>query len=609
VLETRPVFGRSEGVETEAQAGRPQPARVSHRALRAVALLLGLALGLSQGAPLAAAAPPPPGTQRELELRLLRSVMMRRGLLPELNPLGKRVRKILVEVEDVFTEADPFPDELNVLHHNTREHVVRREVLQREGERLDPELIAESARNLRALLLFSVVLLVPVATDADDEVDLLVFVKDLFSLRLEWNIQSTGLGIDLLQGALTERNIAGFGKQGRLRFGMDRGIFSLGESYTDPRVWGSRIALVEIVDLIFSRQGGGPEGVVAQAAVARPLATTATRWGWTLRGSYEQRYSRRFVGAELQRWDDPATELVEDIPWRYWRRSWTVEGLVVRSFGQALKTNLTLGLGARDATARLPSGLAEEQRAPFEDWARVPRSERANYLIARFHHYSNVFRVFRNLDSFALSEDRKMGYDLDLVARSAGPWLGSPQTWQEFEFIAARRFEPLRDDLLEVQGHLQMRRQDEEWIDNRLLLELRNYSPVSPVGRLVYRLALDVGWNDHNGGLVSVGGEGSLRGYLAGSRVGLSALRQNLELRAPALDLRTIQLGWVAFWDSGDAFDEVGQLHIRHSLGTGLRILLPQSNRHIIRVDWALPLSGSESGPLGWLFVGFFQAF
>ena len=552
---------------------------------------------------------PGPRPRLGLEQRLLVEVLDSRGMTPCLDPQGKRIRRIHIVRQEVFTPADPFPDWLNVLHFTTRDSVVRREVLLGEGEVYEQGLVEESARNLRALLLFSVVLVVPTCTDRADEVDLLVFVKDLFSLRLEWNLQSTGFGIDLLQGALTERNIAGLGKQGRLRFGMDRGTWRIGESYLDPRILGSRWVLHELVDLIFPRSGGGPEGLLSQVAIVRPLATTATRWGGQVKASFERSTSRRFVGAELLHWDDPETAQQESLPWEYQRRVWSISGLLVRSLGSTLKTNISLGLGLQDLSYELPDSLPQEQLGRFSEWVRVPASEQASYVVTRLHHFANKHRVFRNLDSFALTEDRRMGHDLDLVLRWALPLLGFAEEWLELQATAGYRTLLWRGHLFEIFASARTRRDEGEWINNRLAMEVLNYSPLTRWGRVVYRFGMDAGWRDRHNTLVTLGGENSLRGYLAGSRVGLCALRHNLELRSRAWDLETIQVGWVLFWDGGDAFDRAEDLHFRHSVGSGLRILLPQSNRSVIRADFGIPLSGPESGPQGWFFVGFYQAF
>ncbi len=545
-----------------------------------------------------------------LDVRLLSRVMARRGLTPDPSPDGKTVGRIVVVVQEVFTPDDPFPPELNHLHARTREEVVRRELLIQEGEVYDKGLVRESARNLRALGLFSVVLVAPVRAEASDRVDLLVFVKDLFSIRLEWNFQSTGLGLERLRVSLAELNMGGYGKQARLVYGMDRGKWLLGQSYVDPRVWGSRWAGYESAEVYFPRlEPGGPEGGAARVGVVRPLATTRTRWGGRVEASLSRSVVRGFQGGEPLVWDDPTTAQVEAYPWSYVRDAVSGSGTVVRSFGAEVKTNLTAGLGYRLLAVSPEVDPGPGAAAEYHRWMRLPEEERAMYAVVGMAYFSNHYEVFHDLDTFGLSEDRRIGGYLGLTLRRAVPLFEDMDRWWELDAVVSYRLLTPSRCLLYGGLSFSTRLDRGDWIDNRLVAQVKLYSAQTKIGRIVFRSRLDLGWDDHRGTYVTVGGDDGLRGYLSGSRIGTSAIRNNLELRSKPVDLDTIQLGWALFWDGGDAFDDQSQIHYRHSVGGGLRILLPQSNRSVIRLDLGLPLSGPESGPAGWLFAGFKQAF
>src|SRR5262249_1819230 len=108
-------------------------------------------------------------------------------------PEGKRIGRIRVVRLDVLEPRDPGPEllkrvpivsplgkyvkksMLNALHVRSREYVIRRELLLREGEQYVQVLIDETARNMRARmpLQVSLVVIVPVKTDEDDKVDVL----------------------------------------------------------------------------------------------------------------------------------------------------------------------------------------------------------------------------------------------------------------------------------------------------------------------------------------------------------------------------------------------------------------------------------------------------
>jgi len=48
---------------------------------------------------------------------------------------------------------------------------------------------------------------------------------------------------------------------------------------------------------------------------------------------------------------------------------------------------------------------------------------------------------------------------------------------------------------------------------------------------------------------------------------------------------------------------------LHQSVGAGVRILFPQLNRQVFRVDWAAPLTKPYSALPGAVYVGFGQAF
>ena len=83
------------------------------------------------------------------------------------------------------------------------------------------------------------------------------------------------------------------------------------------------------------------------------------------------------------------------------------------------------------------------------------------------------------------------------------------------------------------------------------------------------------------------------------------------ELRTRSLDIASVQIGAVAFYDAGVAGDLGGTFDPRTSAGGGLRIVLPQVDRAVFRIDIGIPLSAeprpADVPPVA-LFVAFHQA-
>jgi hypothetical protein len=59
----------------------------------------------------------------------------------------------------------------------------------------------------------------------------------------------------------------------------------------------------------------------------------------------------------------------------------------------------------------------------------------------------------------------------------------------------------------------------------------------------------------------------------------------------------------------GDAFDAFDEMHLKHSVGGGLRILFPQLDRTVFRLELAVPLNRNEPYAETTVLVQFRQAF
>lgn len=107
---------------------------------------------------------------------------------------GMKIRKLVVEQLDVFGPTLTNPGQKaqtwlgrtgNKLHMTTRKRVILENLFVQEGDTVDPVVISENAQLLRSLPYFeeAALVLVPVGA-ADNEVDLFVITKDLFSFGI-----------------------------------------------------------------------------------------------------------------------------------------------------------------------------------------------------------------------------------------------------------------------------------------------------------------------------------------------------------------------------------------------------------------------------------------
>jgi hypothetical protein len=516
-------------------------------------------------------------------------------------PEGKVLEEVLVAAEEVVAPTDPYPSLLNIFHVRTRDEVVRREVLIPPGQPYSEALVAESLRNLRKLGLFSVVRAVPVKGSAPDKVALLLVTKDLWSLRLNNEFSAVGSLLLYLRLQGTEQNFLGRGKKVALDFIMRLDTYSLGQSYTDPRVLGSRWSLSESAAVLINRGSGRAEGSRGSLVVSRPLYSLATPWSLSTSVAWNVETARQFRGANIWQLAFPGGD---PVPYVYLTREVAAGATYTRSFGSKNKWNWGLGAGAYHYAYAVP--VASQLSDAQADWFRrnyLPRQEDAGYANLSLSAFRARYAVLRNVDSYTLSEDYQLGHSVVAKLRYAPPVFPTASHFLEGGLSLRYRVH-WHDALTTASASASLRQQfsapqasvREGWTNRRWAAELVQVSPRVLGGRFVVRGLLDVNIDDLSERVSLLGGSNGLRGAAVDAYSGKRLLLVNLEYRTAPLVVRTVHLGGVLFLDSGSAFNE--RPDMVSAVGVGLRILFPQFNVNPFRIDFGYVLNGDRP-PVG----------
>lgn len=562
---------------------------------------------------LACAPHPARAEAADYEERLVAWGLTRTGRELDPAPEGKRIDEILIASEEIVAPTDPYPRFLNLFHVKTQDSVIQRELLLDVGDAWRADLAAETERNLRKLFILAISRVVPVKGRAPGTVGLLVVSKDLWSIRLNSQFNLVGSLLQYLRIRPTEQNFLGLNKQLSLDFVLKLDTVSFGQAYTDPRLFGTRLALAESFAVILNRQTGAPEGSRGGLSLTLPLYSLASEHGFTAGASWLTQRTRVFRGASVWQLPYPDADApTGSVPYVYDARDVEAAGSYTRSLGSRYKTNLSVGLGgyARRYGAPPDADLTQDQR----DWlaARyLPRSESAVYLSASALFFEANYRVLHNVSTFALSEDYQLGHRVLLTARWADPFLLSPQRFGELGASARYRW-LVADNLLTVEGAAAARfvpgatgtGLSGPWVNKEYAFQLENVSPLVGIGRFVVRGLVDLRYDDLDHQVFLLGGGNGLRGVtpeaLSGTRMALF----NLEYRTRPIELYTLHAGLVLFWDAGSAFDRSPAL--AHTVGIGLRLLFPQFDVEPMRIDfgWVInqpapPLLGRFSASFG----------
>ncbi len=504
-------------------------------------------------------------------------------------PEGKRIAYVRVVRDDVFVDEEIWPTWFNLFHWMTRDDVVRRELLLAPGEPFADARAEESMRNLRNMGIFALVRIVAVATEHPDEVGLIVHTRDLWSLRLEQDFNVT-TQINSLLLRITERNLFGRQKSVGTDFTLVPKTYTLRQFYVDRRLAGSSLSLAESAGIIFNRDSSQAEGSLLGLSLYRPFFNLAQRHAFSFDASFSTRIARRLLNGDVDSYEKDG--LSAQRAWRERAQSLGVSGSLRR--GAWTKHTLTGGFSYRELSAD-PVAETKLPRALTDDFARdvLPRQRREIGPSVSYDVFVPEFKIFENLGTFGQSENVRLGPQLDLGLRVPLEVLGSTRTSCVMAASLGLVMAP-GGGLLEGRVSGSARYEGSELIDQLAVVMLRGATPSLGFGRLVARTVLEARRNDTARGLVALGGDNGLRGYLSQAlfAYGASRVLGNVELRTLPVEWQAVHVGGVIFADVGSVYERFREMRPVYGVGVGLRLFFPQFNRYPFSFDAGAPTQG-----------------
>lgn len=522
--------------------------------------------------------------------------MQRMGLQPDVAPEGKRVAFVRIVRYEVLVEHEPFPTVFNVFHWLTTEKTVARELLFAAGDTYDPEAVAESARNLREMTVFALARIQPVLARKPDEVGILVVTRDLWSLRLESEFQTTDSHLDRLELRMTERNLFGRANRASVRYGVAPTTWSPGLRYFDRRVAAKPVSLLLAGDLVFRRSDDKYDGLLLNASLAKPFFDLKQREGWTVPIAFQRFVVRRNQAGEIVENDD-------GVPLVWDHRVIAADALWRRQYGGAYVLRMSGGFGVsrvdRDPNEETDLGRFDrdvQDRFREQD---LPPSRTDQGPVFGAAVFRSRFRTFRDLASFGVSEDVRLGPSLGASVRVPMFLFGSTRDGMVAAASATIAEDWGGNGLVELAVAAELRVEDAVATDQRFLGRLRGATPTIALGRLVTRLEWLRQKADTRSNLVTLGGDNGLRGYPTQAFFARDAdrIRGNIEWRTEPVALSYLHLGLATFYDFGSIYTDPDTMRWRQSVGFGVRMLLPQFNRFVLRFDIAWALDPGFGGP------------
>ena len=557
-------------------------------------------------------------TLSSLERASVERALVARGYVLDPAPWDKQIGAVRVYNEEVFAEGNGLLRFFNHFHVTTKESTIRAESVISAGEIWDQARVDETARRLRDPLWTSVVAVIPVASQTPGQVDVLIITRDIWSLRL--NTQYTvQLGkLTNLSMSLSENNFLGRRDVLAAAITMDQGSIAVGPLFIDKNLLGEHLDLRVRVDDILNRDALtkhsklDSEGTQSTIALTRPLWSLASEWAGGVSFTHRFAIDRQFRGTGLRTFDDtdPETGAVTPIGREYAMRRWGTNGYVTRQWGDALKQQLSFG---HSFDSQRPAPLAtfpgdDAQRARFIASV-LPRSEVTSVPYVEYSFFTPRYRTLRNLGTFDLAEDARLGPDLDVTLGFGLKLIGSDENFERFSGAAGWTFPWSRDGFVRVAAGLAGRYQLGTWIDNSVTGSLRGATPVlANAFRLLAQTSLSSKWNNTQNTFYAVGSDTGLRGFSINEFIGQRLFNLQLEARTLPYPIWVLRVGAVAFYDLGGAADSLAQMTVHQDAGLGLRMLVPQTSAQLFKVDLAVPFDGASAGTIRFL-AGFGSEF
>jgi hypothetical protein len=548
----------------------------------------------------------------DYERQAVRRVLEARGYEVVDDPEGRRVGEVRVVTLPVFSERDGDVLEwFNRLHWTSRPEVIRRDVVLRPGDTWSDDEARESERNLRDPRFLSLAVVLPIESGDSETVDLLVVTRDIWSLRSNTSFELQNTTLSDLYASITENNFLGRHKIVSAEFTMDLGSFSVGPRYFDPNLFGTHAQLSVRGGAIFGRRTGGFEGTRGQFELSYPFWRLDQTWGGSLSVVHDDRIVRRFRGPNLLPYDDPETSTREAIPQRYRQRILQIEALGTYGVGTATEHRFSLGYRYQLQKPELLPGFggSQEVRAAFRRDV-LPQSERVSAPVFRYEFFLPTWVTYRNLDTYDLPEQTRVGPYATLEAAPSFEALGASGTFLDLAGVLGWHVDIAERGFLALEADASSRLRGERSVDNLLGGRIRLATPtVGDAVRLVVRSEFEALLRDTQNRLLFTGGQRGLRGYPIGAFAGSIRSANNVELRSMPLEVWFTRVGGVVFWDAAHVAEAASDLRLRHDVGLGMRILVPQANTVPFRLDWAFPVSGDRAAWPGRVSLGFRQAF
>lgn len=514
-----------------------------------------------------------------------------------LEPQALRIGKISLNVNDVFNDRNENENQwihrfANRAHIQSRESLIRAQLLFATGDVFDAELLAETARNLRRNSYLRRATVSPLQVCSTDNaiqtVDILVETGDNWSLTPTFNFSRAG-GENEFEFGLSESNLFGLGKSIGILLDYGRVREQRVLQYFDPMLLGSKTQLT-------AQLQDNTDGEVQFLKLAQPFSSLDTKRSWQAQvGNYEYKQNL---------YDDGLTvaQLSVDNEFITVQRGMSKGKKLVsrKPNGDAIYRVARWSAGWHFDRLRLSPTAISPDAQPII----LPGTESAperifSYPFIELSLLQPAFIEQSNLQLMESVEDVNLGHTLRTrLGFAAGAFSGDDKNalraelqyekgWQHGDRILTL-FDAKIDGYYATDSGIE---------DGSATATLEGFYFFSQKSRFFASANAVSTAGLYANRQVVIGGKTGLRGYPLNFQTGSRRAKLTLEQRYffNWYPLRLARLGSAAFFDVGSVWDKGEDPQWLSDVGFGLRVVgTRQSNAKVLHIDLAFPLNETD---------------
>jgi len=506
---------------------------------------------------------------------------------PDLAPFeGIEIDSIVVDNRNIYdTDAEEYDQFLfklaNRFHIKTRRNVVRREILQKVGDRFSGELAEETARNLRGRLKIY---------DAWVEPELLPNGKLLLRVVTidQWSL--TG-GISYSREGNETRYQLGLEEENFLGRNQFVSFYYWAQSdddnfiqtrFIDKRFLGRRLNLA-------LHYKNDPVDGVKSFLIARPFYDLGQRYYYAL--ELRKSSGRRDVYHDTLKIAESTFEgdaAVAELAYRFGRHNRKLLLQLTHEYNfEHSRDRRVFYANPQDSALAISSFPADSLYHQV--------SLETNFSGFRFTKLTNI-------DGFAYTEDFTLGYFADIKFGRAFFADFKDHHFDRLDLSLSRYMAHGAALLFFDYGHIVWFKGD-SMLRHYTTLGVRHYNRLSDHVTLAFRGLYVSDWTANGNNHLLLGGTSGIRGYDKFFRTGDRKVVFNAESRLfTDVNFLSALFGGVVFFDWGSIWksDEVLALGTSYAgAGLGLRIAFEKSTRNVVRIDLAYSQAGGLEFSIG----------